>query len=235
MDIHKPKPWHGWREFLKEYLIIVVGVLTALAAEQAVEWVHRQEAVGEARRALNEEAGSNIAVFRAMAEQDACIQKRLDELERWRAAKVDGKPLHLTGEIAHPMGINLRTSVWRVTAAAAATQMPYEDRVRYARLYDAFDNNNTIRRERGEAWAEISPYLRAKRLSDDQLIRLDSVLERARATSESLHRNWANVSRFAKDAGVTPVDAARAQSLARESAASLCRPMLRPVSPAHSR
>ena len=37
MDIHKPKPWHGVREFLKEYVIIVVGVLTALAAEQAVE------------------------------------------------------------------------------------------------------------------------------------------------------------------------------------------------------
>ncbi|MDB5442210.1 MAG: hypothetical protein JWP73_586, partial [Phenylobacterium sp.] len=33
MDIHKPKPWHGLREFLKEYAIIVVGVLTALAAE----------------------------------------------------------------------------------------------------------------------------------------------------------------------------------------------------------
>ena len=29
MDIHKPKPWHGMREFLKEYVIIVVGVLTA--------------------------------------------------------------------------------------------------------------------------------------------------------------------------------------------------------------
>ena len=40
MDIHKPKPWHSFREFLKEYLIIVVGVLTALGAEQAVEWLH---------------------------------------------------------------------------------------------------------------------------------------------------------------------------------------------------
>jgi len=33
MDIHKPKPWHGWREFLKEYGIIVLGVLTALGLE----------------------------------------------------------------------------------------------------------------------------------------------------------------------------------------------------------
>jgi len=40
MEIHKPKPWHGAREFLKEYLIIVVGVLTALAAEAGVEWLH---------------------------------------------------------------------------------------------------------------------------------------------------------------------------------------------------
>ena len=42
MDIHKPKPWHGVREFLKEYVIIVVGVLTALAAEQGVEWLRWQ-------------------------------------------------------------------------------------------------------------------------------------------------------------------------------------------------
>jgi hypothetical protein len=40
MDIHKPKPWHGVREFLKEYVIIVVGVLTALSAEAGVEWLH---------------------------------------------------------------------------------------------------------------------------------------------------------------------------------------------------
>lgn len=43
MDIHKPKPWHGWREFLKEYGIIVLGVLTALGAEQVVEGLHWRE------------------------------------------------------------------------------------------------------------------------------------------------------------------------------------------------
>jgi len=47
MDIHKPKPWHGVREFLKEYLIIVVGVLTALAAESAVEAVCARAAAGQ--------------------------------------------------------------------------------------------------------------------------------------------------------------------------------------------
>ena len=27
MDIHKPKPIHGWRDFLKEVGVIVLGVL----------------------------------------------------------------------------------------------------------------------------------------------------------------------------------------------------------------
>jgi len=37
MDIHhKPKTWHGWHEFLKEFGTIVLGVSVALAAEQGV-------------------------------------------------------------------------------------------------------------------------------------------------------------------------------------------------------
>jgi len=59
MDIHKPKPWHGVREFLKEYAIIVVGVLTALGAEQLVETAHWARRVGETRTQLNAELAAN--------------------------------------------------------------------------------------------------------------------------------------------------------------------------------
>lgn len=33
VEAHKPKPWHGPGEFLREYLIVVVGVLTALGGD----------------------------------------------------------------------------------------------------------------------------------------------------------------------------------------------------------
>jgi hypothetical protein len=226
MDIHKPKAAHSIREFLIEIGTIISGILLALGLEQGIEWVHRQNVVREARSALNEEAGFDIAMFRAMAGQDDCIQRRLDELERWRSARVAGRTVHLSGELGQPMSINLRTSVWRVTTGAAAAQMSYEDRVKYARLYDAFDNNNGIRHERGQIWSEISPYLHAKHLNDDQLLRLDLILEQARGLSSNLHRNWESVSKSAKDAGVTSVNATRAQSLAHESDASLCHPVL---------
>jgi len=59
MDLHKPKPWHGVREFLKEYLIIVVGVLTALGAEQVVENVHWARRVAETHAQLNAELSAD--------------------------------------------------------------------------------------------------------------------------------------------------------------------------------
>ena len=60
MDIHKPKPWHGLREFLKEYLIIFVGVLTALGAEQAVEWLHWRHVTELAERSLRVDVSENL-------------------------------------------------------------------------------------------------------------------------------------------------------------------------------
>jgi hypothetical protein len=52
VEIHKPKPWHGWREFLKEIGIVVIGVLIALAGEQFVELLHRGEQARLAERAM---------------------------------------------------------------------------------------------------------------------------------------------------------------------------------------
>ncbi len=63
MDIHKPKPWHGVREFLKEYVIIVVGVLTALGAEQLVEHLRWEGAVEEARASIHQEIAFNGGFF----------------------------------------------------------------------------------------------------------------------------------------------------------------------------
>ena len=80
MDIHKPKPWHGWREFLKEYLIIVVGVLTALAAEQAVEWARWQEKIGVGRDAVHKEIAANGTYYSFRVTTGPCIVRRLNQL-----------------------------------------------------------------------------------------------------------------------------------------------------------
>ena len=55
MDIHKPKGWHGFREFLKEFGTIVLGVLVALGAEQVAEALHGRHVIHEAEAAMRSE------------------------------------------------------------------------------------------------------------------------------------------------------------------------------------
>ena len=51
MHVHLPKPLHGWRAFVGEVGIIVIGVLIALAAEQVAEdWRWHRKAGGGATR-----------------------------------------------------------------------------------------------------------------------------------------------------------------------------------------
>lgn len=80
MEIHKPKPWHGFREFFKEYAIIVLGVLTALALEQAVEWFHWREIVSHDKSALTEMTNDVYVKELGRVDLQDCINHRLADI-----------------------------------------------------------------------------------------------------------------------------------------------------------
>jgi hypothetical protein len=80
MDIHKPKPWHGVREFLKEYVIIVIGVLTALAAEQGVEWLHWRQQVRTTEERLLPEVQRNLLDLSERVVERPCLAERTANL-----------------------------------------------------------------------------------------------------------------------------------------------------------
>lgn len=90
MEVHRPKPAHGWRTFLGEVGIIVLGVLIALVAEQAVralEWRHKVHAAQAAMAAeLRDDDGPQAYARAAMHD---CLQQELDAI---RAAVETGAP-----------------------------------------------------------------------------------------------------------------------------------------------
>jgi hypothetical protein len=137
MDIHKPKPWHGVREFLKEYLIIVVGVLTALGAEQAVEWWHVQSEIREARESLHEEIAADASTAAFTMEEDRCLGLSLDKYEAW--ARGGARPERF--RIGFPP---MRTSTWEEVKASAVARMPLKERLALAEFYDAVANQKSV-------------------------------------------------------------------------------------------
>ena len=81
MDIHKPKPWHGVREFLKEFGTIVLGVLVALGAEQAVESLHWRHEVEVAKEAIAFDLKRTVGGAAAQDAHTICTVARLREID----------------------------------------------------------------------------------------------------------------------------------------------------------
>ena len=81
VHIHKPKSPKGFGEFLVEIVIIVVGILIALGAEQVVdglEWAHRVHDAEDAMRA--ELAQNNRDAYFRLATRP-CALAKLDEIQ----------------------------------------------------------------------------------------------------------------------------------------------------------
>src|SRR3954469_20288622 len=80
MHIHLPKPLHGWRQFVGEVGIIVIGVLIALGAEQIVETLHWRAETRATRDALFSEISDNLSAAKFRAMQEPCVERRLNEI-----------------------------------------------------------------------------------------------------------------------------------------------------------
>lgn len=81
MDIHKPKPVHGWSELLNEIGVIVVSVLIALAAEQTVEWLHWQHKVEAARETLRGDVLTLLSQAEEARQLGTCAEPWISAVE----------------------------------------------------------------------------------------------------------------------------------------------------------
>jgi hypothetical protein len=136
MDSHKPKRWHGWREFGKEVATIVLGVLIAIGAEQVVEQLHWAHEVRDARAALAGEMvhSNGHLAFRVAAEP--CIVRRLDALEAVIEDAARREPTPRLGVIIPDIGNALNDNVWtNYRAAQTLTHFDVRSQAEFSAYY----------------------------------------------------------------------------------------------------
>jgi hypothetical protein len=219
MDIHKPKPFHGWREFLKEYGIIVLGVLTALALEQAVEWLHWQSEMGETRAALRQEIAQDLGRLESLKAQNGCIRRRLDALDSWAAA--GNRPLARPSRA--PTLWSIRSSVWDVAKTGqVASHFPLEERLGYARMYDLFANEWSFIQGERAAWERIDALANSGLRDADHLVRLRDAAAEARELGGVRYSNHVSVDTAADELGIKPLTIREQTERAN---AELCKPI----------
>jgi hypothetical protein len=157
VEIHKPKPWHGWREFLKEYLIIVVGVLTALAAEQGVEWLHWRHQAEAARNALRADFERVLTNTGEITAVTPCIIRRIEDVSTvvdQASATSRLPPLGFVGTI--PLrGWTLRS--WEMLQdSQTLAHIPREEMQAYSQLQLYLINRRDISEQERHTWALLN-------------------------------------------------------------------------------
>jgi len=82
MHFHLPKPLHGWRAFVGEVGIIVIGVLIALGAGQLVEEWSWHERVRVALNALDSQIADDYFNAAEIVVIQPCVDAQLAQIEK---------------------------------------------------------------------------------------------------------------------------------------------------------
>jgi hypothetical protein len=203
--LSKLKPPHGWNTVGWDLAIVTLGVLIALAAQQIVDDFHWRSEVRDFRKVVRAEISWNLATYTYRTDQNNCVAARLDELQRWLDSWRAGRPLKLTGRIAQPTALVVRTTVWDSRDPETFSRMPLSEKLDYGGLYTQFANAEVHRLDERAAWIELGDYDGATELDHHDLMHLQGLISRAR-----LRLRWitGNAGRFTKRAaaiGIQPV------------------------------
>jgi hypothetical protein len=224
MHIHLPKPLHGWRSFVGEVGIIVIGVLIALGAEQMVEWVHWRNQVADARRALDREVAYDLGAVEKRQQEAPCIDRRLREIRSLLAGSTSGLRSGSRPPLGQPQLWRPRTDVWQAAIAGqAAEHMPLATRLGYADLYGCFQWFAQKAEDETDAWSVLAELDDPGTLGPEDIASVRQARSRAQVAADKMNANLPRIITAGARLGIKPA-AVEETSLTADSIKALCAP-----------
>lgn len=211
MHFHLPKPLHGWRAFVGEVGIIVIGVLIALGAEQIVETMSWRSHVHEARRDIQTELEADLAAAQERVQFEPCVNRRLDQINEL----IDSPPAHpwklLPGHIVVPIRV-WSTAEWEsAMATGAVAHMSSKDRAQYTQIYSLVRGLQALIQEEFGTGTELYLLERGGPLSEASQDRLRADVARIRGYNRVIALAGSGLAQQMRTMGITltPDDAAQ--------------------------
>jgi hypothetical protein len=188
MRFHVSRALQGWRGFLKEYAIVVLGVLTALALDQAVASAHDRRLGKQAREAIHGELQDDLDRVAYRAEQSACNERRLNEIQAllssWHSD--DAFPAGL--KVGFPGTVGLSDQRWQANLASGrfSEETPGEQ-ADQAGLYTLIHVIDMIENKEIDQWLRLRTLeLGSRSISLQSKPMIAEALSQARAEGEAL-------------------------------------------------
>ena len=171
----------------------MLGVLTALAAEQGVEWLHWRSKVALAREQIASEMAYNMAGAISRIRIAPCVERRLDELALILDAASKSGTLPPVGDIGMPRQITWSSGVWdSLVASETATHFPTVQLQNLAVTYKGIQRLDEVGRQEVEEWKVLYGIVGpGRRLDPASEAVLRQALGQARGSNRNVI-NWSN-------------------------------------------
>lgn len=220
MHVHLPKPIHGWRAFVGEVGIIVLGVLIALGAEQLVEQIHQGQEAAQADDIIRGELAYNLGRLQSRLQIRSCVDARISQVERLLDDAATQPMLRHPIWIGRPQYWTLQSSRWDAESQAGhAALIERRELAQYGFIYALMrDTQSEMMLEQAD-WAKLRMLERLQRLDEPTLSDLNAAVQDARYRAWRVALISSEIATGAKELKLAPIPNASPASR------SVCYPM----------
>ena len=188
MRFHLPEPPHGWRSFVNEIVIVVIGVLIALAAGQLVQDYNERREVAHVETMLRAEVYQLVQFMIERLINDRCEIERLSDLrqklqrsgDQWTGDPLPWKGRDRAGAFARVYSAPLRPwsrQAWAMAASSDVVRhMDPEKAAEYAVWYTQIDRLARINDDEAKAARHLGPLAFDQKLDKRIIMDMQSTL-----------------------------------------------------------
>lgn len=181
MRVRMPTPNAGWRAFMTEVVIVVMGILIALSLQQLVDERSDRQAAARAVADIREEIGANLGQLNERARTQACIDRRLDEIGMILDALFSGRLSKAPSWVGRPQYWIMEEDRWNAaTQGGRASLLAPNDQLHFSSIYSALRAIEDAEEKEQELWAQLRALEGRQRLSEDSEFAMRTILAQAR-------------------------------------------------------
>jgi hypothetical protein len=229
MQFHLPKPLHGWRAFIGEVGIIVLGVLIALGFGQLADSAHESIIAAQAREAVRAEVRENLWWLDVRELREPCIQHRLDDLVDFLAHARRGDPVPVLQHLGVLPHAKITTLRWDANAQAGRASLFSGDEQRSlgnmyystAQIWEAQQQETII-------WSKMRFIEGIDRFTPADIHDLSIFLAEARYQDWVIQRNLHRAHQWAQQLKLAPANPGSSETPGSALTQALCQKLTAP-------